>query len=164
MNRCIVCKCPYEEGQVACPVCGFPLLFDRESDPATLQKLVDDTKNSYLADVSVMMLTYRCDTENGLFEEKSKEYTKLFDALQLSYGETLWFDKDYESVECDEPINVDIRVCHADVSVDYTLSVIPERMVNLGKIGIRLEDGFKARIVVGSDTANACSEEFSLIS
>lgn len=163
MNRCKVCQQVYEEGQVTCSVCGFPLLGDSKSDPEMTQTLVEETRKSYLGDVSVMMLTYRCDTENGLFEEKSKEYTKLFDAMELTYGDTLWFEKDYESVECDEPINVDVRVCRSDVSVDYTLSVIPDRMVNLGKIGVRLEDGFKARIVVGSESCSASSEEFSLI-
>lgn len=158
--QCRCCMFEVENGKSSCPVCAFPTLGNISPEK---QSIIEEYRIGKLKDISVGIEVYCYGVDSsGELIEKSSEYVKLADALSLAYGEVLWLDRRFESVETNRSVDIDICICRGDVRKNVKVTVTPDESVDYSGCGIYLDSGFTVRFAVGSKEKYYLTEAVSL--
>lgn len=159
--QCRCCMFEVENGKASCPVCGFPTL---GLITPQMHSVLSEYRTDKIQDISVGIMAYKYDIDPaGNVTEKGTEYVKLADADSLEYGEVLWLDKQFERIESNRSISIDICVSKGGSETVVNVEVTPDEAIDCGGVGLFLDSGFAVRLAVGNKDVFFLTEPVSLL-
>lgn len=158
---CECCKAKISDGAASCDICGFPTLVE---DGIDITALAADNRRRRLDGISVGIMTYRYGyDEKGTLKLKESVKLELAKASDLKPGEIAWADKDFESLESDRRISLDLVVAKPSGEVKSSVELNPGKVIAHSALGIMLSEGFTVRLAVGNRDENCLTEAVSLV-
>lgn len=159
--QCRSCMHNAEEGMARCDVCGFPMGFNRSAGVDEIAKQFREKRLNGVS-VDVKFYYYEQNSSGDLVEQKS-EYITVADALSLTYQEVIWLADEFNPPEVARDITLEVRVNFPTKSVEHTLTVVLDQASKCVKLGLYLDEGFSARLAVGTQESYVLSEGVSLM-
>lgn len=159
--QCRCCMHNVEEERTRCDVCGFPMGYNRSDGVDDIAK---QFREKWLNGVSVDVKFYYYEQNSfGELVEQKSEYITVADALSLTYREVVWFADEFNPPDVDRDITLEVRVNFQTGSVEQTLTAGLDNVSKCVKLGLYLDEGFSARLAVGTQESYVLSEGVSLM-
>ena len=157
--KCKCCGTEINEGVSICSVCGVPTLVGgSEKDIANM---ISDYIKDLIGGVSVWLKIYHYKTDN--MNEPETTTIMLADAMSLINGNLYWCDMEFERLESDRAIDIEIFLKKNSENKSIILNINPYKKISHSHIGIRMEDGFNIRLAIGDKDGYILSNAISLI-
>ncbi len=161
--KCECCKNEIKEGKTICSVCGMTLLTGDDINPTVKASVIEDIRQKYLKDTTLLLKTYEYEISDGKVTENGTKIIRLFDALQLKNDVVKMLSHDFEEVVSSRDFALEIIVRKNGKDTTHQLKFKPTKEISHKRIGVQLTPGFRCRIYVGSGDNFIASDEISLI-
>lgn len=157
--KCKCCGAEINEGVSICSVCGVPTLVGgSEKDVADM---ISDYRKDLIGDISVWFKIYHYKTDN--INEPETEIIMLADAMSLINGNLHWCEMEFESLESDRAIDIEIFLKKNSEDKSVILNVKPDKKIPHSHIGICMKSGFNIHLAIGDKNRYILSNAVSLI-
>ena len=157
---CKCCRASVEEDMACCPICGFTLLGNMAAAPAVLEEY----RKKRLGDISISVRFYYYRyNRDGELEEEKNEYVKVADALALTDGKVLWFGGLFDATAVRRSITLDVSIDRGATASRAQLTAQNKGELSCGRLGVRLDGGFRARLVVGDESRYIVTNSIALL-
>lgn len=160
--QCRCCMHNVEDGMARCNVCGFPMGFNRNAGVDDIAKQFREKRLNGVS-IDVKFYYYEQINSSGELAEQKSEYITVADALSLIYQEVIWFEGEFNPPEVERDITLEVRVNFPDKTVEQTLTAGLDKASKCVKLGVYLDEGFSARLAVGTQESYVLSEGVSLM-
>lgn len=157
--KCKCCGTEINAGVAICSECGVPTLVGgSEQDVADM---ISDYRKSLIGDTSVWLKIYHYKTDN--INEPETETIIISDAMSLVDGNLHWCGTEFEKLESEREIEIEIFIKKGSENKSVVLTVKPDKKISHSRIGIQMESGFNIRLAVGDKKSYILSNAVSLI-
>lgn len=160
--ECNCCKAKVDSGFATCSVCGFPVLVGGGNTKEEVE-LINDYRKRKIGAFSIYLKVYDYTIDNQGTDEKQESYVKLTDVDALEHGAIKWSEYDYQDVETNQTINIQIRISSNDSTVEKIVSLKSDEKICYNSVGIVINAGFSLQIVAGNKLKYIMSEPIKLI-
>lgn len=170
MKKCYACGTQnIEDGLVHCPFCNFTL--PREvadgGRGGTFAKMMQMAGKEYrknkLKGIQTGITIFSYQFKDGSLQESGSRELVLTDAPEeMEPGETVWSAQEFARLDAGEPITLEAFRKGKSGSEQYELQLTAPDLDRCWHVGVRMEEGFRIRFLVGDEDAYAESEQISL--
>lgn len=164
--KCLVCCGDIKAGTAKCPICGFPVLLtteDTKEAQAARRQMAKQYFQKIMSGIQLHIHTYIYQYKEGHLSAAQKKGMLLANAAELQMGKKIWHDQKFgvagktQTLTFPVILTAGARCRTVDVKVK-----VPETE-GFHYVGVILDAGLTARIVVGDDKNYGSSETFHLI-
>lgn len=157
--KCECCGAEITAGVAICSECGVPTLVGgTEHDIADM---ISDYRKSLIGDITIWFKIYHYKTDN--INNPKNEIIMLADAISLTDGKLHWCDIEFEKLESDRKIEIEIFLKKNSENKSVILTIKPDKKIPHNYIGICMENGFHIRLATGEKDSYILSNAVSLI-
>lgn len=162
MMECGCCNSEIANGMSICPICGFPTLIGNFGEE--ISSLIAEHRFKILNNISIKIKLYHykiMDDDN--VQETAVEYVTIANAFDLVDQAIHWFYMEFERLESNREIDIELNIVQNEASKMMKISVRPDNVIGHSKIGICMCKGFQIRLAVGDEENYVLSEPTSIL-
>ena len=163
--RCNACQGEISEGRAKCPLCGFPVIQtvgNNEAEIENIRKMGRDYLRQKLEGVTVGIMAYGYVMgDDGLQLDQTAE-TEVAKAADLEPGKAVWLDQDFQRLDEEGEVTVHAFARKNGQTKTWELPVQLPKITGSCHIGIELQEGMKAEMLLGDSGSYTNSADFAL--
>lgn len=164
--RCLSCDGDVKTGAARCPHCGFPILLiteDTKEAKAERLQLARQYFQKKLSGIQIRINTYTYQYQAGRLSLAQKREMLLANAADLQIGKKIWHSQKFGAAGKPQTITFPVMLTFGHDCRTVPVKVEVPKTEGFNYIGVVLDAGLSAHIVVGDDRSYGSSEAFSLI-
>lgn len=164
--KCFACQTEIEDGRARCPLCGFPVVQIVQADENELEKIRkmgNDFRRKKLEGISVGIVAYKYAMKDGELKLDKENRIEVFHCDEISPNETIWYEERFARVETEETVTLKMFVQRGDSRQLFEFDFKVPQIKGFWYIGLKMENGFKARLLLGDREVYEMSAPFSLV-
>ncbi len=165
--RCIACNKELEAGVAKCSLCGFPVIQSvqsSEEDLLQMKQVGQDFLKNKLAGISIGIVTYDYTLENRRVNLEGETEIVIANAENLTYDSIVWCDKKFEPIEVKtKSVVFKLFINNASGKRMFSVRLNTESIDNITEVGVVLDEGLTARVLIGEKAKYISTEKIELI-
>lgn len=167
MKKCYACYAMNDDKATVCSKCKFSfphIVGDPKKFEPILMKAAAEYRKKNMIGVQIGMVTYSYElVDEELQESGQTDVLLVEDISSAKPGDIFWGTEEYARIDAGEEITLSVFVKILDTKKDYELTVVSPETDGLWKIGVKMEEGFSFRVLVGTESSYAQTDTVSVM-
>lgn len=130
----------------------------------TTKSWKDEYRRSILHEIEICVASYSYEFEKEVIKQKAETIVKVCEADALSFDKVNWLDQNFARIDTNRTLELTVSIQKKGNEIKKKkLSIEAPKVKNFWKIGVRLEEGLRIRLLMGDDSNYTMTEFVDLI-